>query len=188
MLNIIAGVFSEPTPPAPLTSYESIATTTVGSGGTGTVTFSSIPGTFKHLQLRGIVRNTSAGSSINGVFAQFNSDTAANYSRHNLIGDGASATASASTSTTNVLAGQYPQGGTTANIFGVFVLDILDYQNTNKNKTTRGLFGTDLNGSGQIRFNSGNWRDTSAITSITLTPEDANFVQYSSFALYGIKG
>ena len=160
----------------------------VGSGGAANVTFSSIPSTYKHLQIRGIARNTSAGTSINGIFTQFNSDTAANYSRHNLIGDGSSASASASTSSNNVLAGQYPQGGTTASVFGVFVLDILDYQDTNKYKTTRALFGADLNGSGQLRLSSGNWRSTSAISTITITPEDANFAQYSQFALYGIKG
>ena len=184
---ITAGLFGEGTP-AVTNSYESIATVTVGSGGSATVSFTSIPSTFKHLQVRGIARNTSAGTSINGIFTPFNSDTAANYSRHNLIGDGSSATASASTSSSNVLAGQYPQGGTTASVFGVFVLDILDYQDTNKYKTTRALFGTDLNGSGQVRLSSGNWRSTSAISTITITPEDANFAQYSSFALYGIKG
>ena len=184
---ITAGLFSAPTPPV-TNSYESIATSVVGGGGSSSITFSSIPSTFKHLQIRGIARNTSAGTSINGIFTQFNSDTAANYSRHNLIGDGASASASASTSSSNVLAGQYPQGGTTASVFGVFVLDILDYQDTNKYKTTRALFGTDLNGSGQVRLSSGNWRNTAAISTITITPEDANFAQYSSFALYGIKG
>ena len=187
LLNLIAAIHGVGTP-ASTNSYESIATTTVGAGGSATVTFSSIPSTYKHLQVRGIVRNTAAGTSINGIFAQFNSDTASNYSRHNLIGDGASATATASTSTTNVLAGQYPQGGTTASIFSGFVFDILDYGDINKYKTTRASGGVDLNGSGQIRLISGNWRSTSAITSITLTPEDANFAQYSQFALYGIKG
>jgi hypothetical protein len=185
---LILGIVASGNYPRATSSYESISTVTVGAGGSSSISFTSIPSTYKHLQIRGIARNTSAGTSINGIFTQFNSDTGANYSRHNLIGDGASATASASTSSSNVLAGQYPQGGTTANVFGVFVLDILEYGNTNINKTTRALFGTDLNGSGQLRLSSGNWRSTSAITSITITPEDANFAQYSQFALYGIKG
>jgi hypothetical protein len=34
------------------TSYESIETVTVGSGGSATVTFSSIPATYTHLQIK----------------------------------------------------------------------------------------------------------------------------------------
>jgi hypothetical protein len=76
-----------------------------------------------------------------------------------------------------------------ANVFGTFIIDILDYANTSKYKTQRGLGGADLNGSGYISFNSGNWRNTNAITSISLTPlYGSQFAQYSSFALYGIKG
>ena len=75
----------------------------------------------------------------------------------------------------------------TANCFGVAVIDILDYANTNKYKTYRSLTGGDANGSGQVLLRSSNWRSTSAVTSMTLYPGVGNFTQYSSFALYGIK-
>jgi hypothetical protein len=39
------------------TSYESIATVTVGGGGAATVAFTSIPATYTHLQIRGIGRS-----------------------------------------------------------------------------------------------------------------------------------
>ena len=39
-----------------LNSYESIATVTVGAGGTSTITFSSIPTGYTHLQIRGIAQ------------------------------------------------------------------------------------------------------------------------------------
>ena len=70
------------------------------------------------------------------------------------------------------------------------IFDILDYTNTNKNTTTRALTGNETNGTaGQaILFSSGNWRNTAAITSILIYPSSGNFSQYSSFALYGIKG
>ena len=71
------------------TSYESISTVTVGSGGAADVTFSSIPATYKHLQIRGISRNSGSGISIGRV--RFNSDTGTNYARHTLEGDGSSA-------------------------------------------------------------------------------------------------
>jgi predicted patatin/cPLA2 family phospholipase len=80
-------------------------------------------------------------------------------------------------------------GGMTASTFGAGVIDILDYADTNKFKTTRTLNGVSSNASSAIDYIflvSGLWRSTSAITSITLTGN--NFAQYSHFALYGIKG
>jgi len=64
-------------------------------------------------------------------------------------------------------------------------MDIFDYSNTNKFKTSRELGGYDLNGSGGVGFISGNFRSTSAITSIAFA--GTTFQQYSSFALYGVK-
>jgi hypothetical protein len=64
----------------------------------------------------------------------------------------------------------------------------LDYTNTNKNKTARSLWGYDANGSGYVGLYSGLWRNTSAINRIDYVPASGTFPQYSSFALYGIKG
>ena len=81
-------------------------------------------------------------------------------------------------------------GGMTANTFGAGVIDILDYAKTNKYKATRQLSGISSNATvgdrDYLLYGSGLWRSTSAITSITLTGN--SFVQYSHFALYGIKG
>jgi hypothetical protein len=85
----------------------------------------------------------------------------------------------------------FPADGNSASIFGSGVVDILDYKNTNKNKTIRSIGGYDINGSGSgyayTSFYSGNWRSTSAVTSITFTMVAGDYAQYSSFALYGIK-
>jgi hypothetical protein len=171
-----------------LGDFESIATTTVGSGGQTPITFSNIPQTFKHLQLRIMSRDARA-STANNVFARFNGDTATNYSNHNLIGDGSTAFSEGYSNEDAMLFGLSASNSAAANIFGVSIVDILDYANTNKYKTTRTLTGADQNGSGSIRMWSGNWRSSSAVTSITLyggtTP---NINQYSSFALYGIRG
>jgi hypothetical protein len=80
-------------------------------------------------------------------------------------------------------------GGSAASIFGVLVLDILDYANTSKTKTTRTLMGYDKNGAGKVTLTSGLWNNTSAISSISIVPKDgSSWAEYSSFALYGIKG
>lgn len=67
-------------------------------------------------------------------------------------------------------------------------MDVLDYKNTNKYKTSRFLSGYDANGSGVIMLNSELWMSTAAITSITIDNTGSNFAQYSSFALYGVRG
>jgi len=164
---------------------------TVGAATSSSISFTNIPTTYKHLQMRGIAR-TDRSSNVEVIKLQFNGDTTANYSAHQLYGTGSgSAGASANVSSETfiqipVLAGN----SSTAQIFGSFVWDILDYANTNKYKTMRGLSGVDVNGSGgELDFNSGNWRSTVAINSVTIAPRDGTkFLQYSQFALYGIKG
>jgi hypothetical protein len=168
-------------------SYESIETVTVGAGGVANFTFTSIPSTYTHLQLRGIVRSNQAGSGITTSTLQFNSDTGSNYTYRNLIGNGTGASAGSVAPATASVITNAPQLSATSNAFGFTIIDILDYTNTNKYKTIRALHGADLNGSGQIILSSGLWMNTSAITSITVNPA-SDAVQYTHFALYGIKG
>jgi hypothetical protein len=179
----ILGIWASQNYPRITNSYESIATTTVGSGGSSTITFSSIPATFTHLQLRYIAQNTVANYYVK---MQFNSDTGTRYATHYLNGSGSAVSASASTSDT----GLYLPRTNTSN-FSAGVCDILDYTNTNKNKTVRSIGGFDANGSGYVDFNSGLWMPASLgsgnITQIDLILEAGNYAQYSQFALYGIK-
>ena len=171
-------------------SYESIATSTVGATSVASITFSSIPATYTHLQIRGIAKSSRTGSARNDLIIKLNGSSTT-YAHHQVYGDGASATALGTASTTQGLLGinSVPSTGYTSQ-FGVVVADILDYTSTNKNKTIRSLAGTDNNGAGFISLSSALWYATpAAITSIDLTIDGAyNFTQYSSFALYGIKG
>lgn len=171
-----------------ISDFESISTVTVGAGGTATITFSSIPSTYTHLQVRGIARSTRVATQ-DSIILRFNSDSGANYfSYHEVYGDGATAAAGAgSSSGTGVGFGYIAAASATASIFGVAVIDILDYLNTNKNKVPRILAGVDRNGSGLIALTSGLWRNTAAISSIDLLPGSGNFTEYSHFALYGIR-
>ena len=170
------------TPP----SFYSIQTATVDSGGASTITFSSIPSTYTHLQIRMIARGTYAGNLVS-FNMQINGETGSFYSSHHLGGDGSSAYAYAGTSATNIDLNDIASANNTANCFSVFVLDILDYASTNKYKTTRGLLGRDFNGSGQLELNSGLYQKTTAISSITFNVGANNFGQYTQFALYGVK-
>ena len=172
---------------APGKDFDSIATTTVGGGGVASITFSSIPSTYRHLQIRSIGRSSTATASDVDVKLQFNSDTGSNYSIHYLYGTGSSAAAAATASNSYATGGDVIKDGNTANVFAASVIDVLDYANTSKNKTVRALSGWDANGSGTVYLNSGAWFNTTAISTITLTPWSGNFMQYSQFALYGVK-
>jgi hypothetical protein len=161
-------------------SYESIATVTVGSGGSASINFSSISSDYTHLQLRGITANSVNGDASSGVLISLNSDTTAgNYKSHALYSDGSSVTASSSTRTLGL-------SGST-NGYNTYVIDILDYKNTNKYKTVRSSSGFDQNGYGFVWFGSVLWMNTNAVTAITLAPGANNFLQYSQIGLYGVK-
>ena len=181
MLNIVSSILA-PQVPAETGAYESIATNTLGSSAAST-TFSSIPATYTHLQIRMITLVDIATVNTN---ITLNADSGSNYSWHELYGDGATATAGAGATQTFMKAGITQS--VTASYTGAAIIDILDYANTNKYKTIQVLTGSDANGSGYAILRSGSWRNTNAITSITLTAGSNNLKQYSSFALYGIKG
>jgi hypothetical protein len=179
--------FFNPWAPAP--SYDSIATVTVGSGGSSSISFTSIPSTYTHLQIRGIGRLTNAVSS-NDASLRFNTDSGSNYAHHHLYGNGASASTPGTGSTTSsilVSYGGFPGTNTTTTAFSGFVIDILDYASTSKNKTVRGLIGYDANGSGELSLFSGLWFNSTIAGIFQIDFSGVTFAQYSQFALYGVK-
>ena len=161
-----------------------ISTVTVGSAGAASITFSSIPQTYTHLQIRASMTTATAGY---GMLVRFNSDSGSNYVQHYLYGTGATAAAVGYTAQTEANLFGTSTGSSTTQP-SVAIGDILDYANTNKYKTVRSLSGVDKNGSGEISLISSLWMNTAGITSITIEPRGVNYSQYSSFALYGIKG
>lgn len=168
---------------APGKDFDSIAT--VSGSGVSSVSFTSIPSTYRHLQIRYISR--SSGSTANRVNINMNGDTSSTFYWHSLYGTGASAAAYAFQSAYIQVAPQTVSTDT-ASAFAVGIIDILDYKDTNKFKTVRTLAGDDMNGSGLLFFNSGAWGNTNAITSIAITPNAVeNFASGTTFALYGIK-
>jgi hypothetical protein len=184
LLNIIAGSLSVSAAPVLPNSYESIATVALTSTASS-ISFTSIPQTYTHLQLRYISLDSRNQYEDSPVDMRFNSDSGSNYARHSLYGNGSTAYATAEINQTFIRM----WGGSQTNYFLAAVTDILDYTSTSKNKTIKQLFGVDLNGSGEVGLSSGMWFATpAAITSITLTPYSSPFKVNSHFALYGIKG
>lgn len=169
---------------------DSIQTVTIGAGGAASITFSSIPQTYQHLQLRCVLRNNSASTNTLDAYLRFNGDNGTNYASHAVAGTGASAFTTATTSTANPTAMMVSSGGQLANSFGVNIVDILDYCTTGKNRVSRIMGGADMNGgSGYAVIYSTLWLNTAPVTSVTLaTIGGSSFVQFSTAALYGIKG
>lgn len=162
---------------APEGAYDSLATVNLSTA-TSSITFAGIPSGYKHLQMR--IMEGFSGSGFNPKI-NFNSDTGTNYSWHYVLGDGSTASAGAGATQ----AFMYLNSNTAFPTPTVHIVDILDYANTNKNKTIRVLDGFDANGSGYVDLWSGNWRNTAAISSITIS--NGTFAANSSFALYGVK-
>jgi hypothetical protein len=176
---ILAGVGAGPSG-----DFQSIATVTVGVSGSSTIDLTSIPSTYKHLQIRGLLKATT-GSQVN---FKLNSDATANYARHGVMSDGGAASSYGGANTSYFSGLNYAGLPTGANVFATVIVDILDYANTSKYKTVRVYIGQDSNGSGEIGLNSGVWFSTSAISSVNVFLPTGNFAQYSTLALYGING
>lgn len=169
------------------TDFESIATA-VGTGSSTTITFDNIAGTYQYLQLRILARDAQAiiGRSIT---IRANNDTGSNYARHQLTGDGATVSAIGQGSLTSIGTYSIPAASATANIYGVYIIDLHDYTSTTKTKTFRIFGGYDVNGTGgTIRLQSGLWNSTSAVTRLDIISNGTGFTTDSTIALYGIKG
>ncbi len=175
----------------PTGSYDSIATATVANTTTTTLTFTSIPATYTHLQLRYLIRTDRGDDTIDAIGMRFNSDATTNYYRHRLETEGSGVVAVGSSSGTDA---QYHFLGSTvlctSGVFGSGVVDIIDYANTSKYKTTKSLGGL-MNSAtqGWMGFETSLWNSTSAVNRIDLK---VNYGTYyatgSTVALYGIKG
>jgi hypothetical protein len=173
------------TPTVP-TSFDSIATFT-GNGTASSYTFSSIPSTYKSLQIRfnGV---TAGGGGRTGI--RINGDSGSNYNYHALYGFNDAATATNSATTAAYLTGFQispgPQGPT------MIVADLIDYASTSKNKTIKAIAGCEKNlgtGNSEVDLSSALWRNTTAINSITLfNASSLAWDSGTSIALYGIKG
>jgi len=160
-------------------TYEPIATTTLGSA-TPSFTFSSIPSTYSDLV---IIINGGTASTTNATL-RFNGDTGNNYSSTHLYGDG---TAAGSFRYSNVGALQINYYGYPENAFDFnAICHIQNYSNATTYKTVIARANKASNG---VNAAVGLWRNTAAITSITVRSSDGttNWNINSTFTLYGIK-
>jgi hypothetical protein len=168
-------------------TYILIASQVLGST-TASVTFSSIPATYTDLLLKISARTNDATSVVNSILLRINGDTATNYSETRLSGNGSTASSSRTTSNTtmNINAGA-AGANSTASTFSNTDIYIPNYL-ISDNKPV-GYLGTGENNAtlSLISHGAGLWRNTAAVSAISMTPTSGNIVSGSSFYLYGIK-
>lgn len=169
-----------------------IAMASVGAAGASYIEFTSIPDTYKHLQIRAILRGATADTA-GQSWIRVNGVTTDSYSWHGIYGTGSSTGAENSTFSAKdaiYSAFRHPSNTATSGVFGVGVCDILDYASSSKLKTVRTLSGYDANGSGQVRVYSGILLSTTnAITSLRIQDQSGGgYTQYTQVGLFGIKG
>jgi len=160
-------------------TYEKIATNTLSSA-QASVTLSSIPSSYTDLVL--VVNGKTNGSGgYNALALRVNGDSATNYSRTIMYGVGGSTDSYQYSNETST----YITIGQNADAFGNSIVTFQDYSNTTTNKT---FLGRDNYSSNVVYATVSLWRNTSAITSITLLGTGGyNIVSGSTFNLYGIK-
>jgi hypothetical protein len=187
MLPSIVGLINGVSAPVSTNSYESIATVTVGVGGSSTVSFTSISSGYSHLQLRFFNKSAYSSGTDTSMWFRLNGDsTSSSYADHSIGANGATVYTGNDYSQNLSYVGDTIGSGSATNIFGAGIVDILDYTNVNKNKVLRCLSGWDANGSGYISETSGLWNNGAAITTITIGVA-SGWAQNSTFALYGVK-
>jgi len=151
-----------------------IATNTLVSA-TNSITFSSIPQVYTDLIL--------IHSNISGTTQQlrltFNGDSGSNYSTTELYGTGSTPGSGFGADETKINIGFFNSSAVSNSI-----INFQNYRNTNAFKTLVGRYNNPAN---QIAAVVGLWRNTAAITSITIVAQTGNFAIDSSFTLYGIK-
>jgi len=172
--------------------FESIATVSVGGGGAANIDLTSIPSTYTHLQLRCFLQADRATYGMGEFEMTVNNAAGTNYSRHGIVGYGSGGSGYWGNANAAYIYADRGLGTNTGGTYAALVIDILDYKDTNKYKTVRGIQGVDFNGnvggySGAVNLFSGAYKSTSAITSIKFVSVYGNFTQYSQIALYGIK-
>ena len=157
-----------------------IASSTVGSGGTATVTFSSIPSTYTDLVLK---YSSRFDSTDNIVSVSFNGSTTS-FTNKLLYGTGTAAQSEGASFPRMI--GESTLPTYTANTFSNSEVYIPNYAgSTNKSWSSDSVTENNATAAYQL-LNAGLWSNTAAITSIAITNGNGSFTQYSTFYLYGI--
>jgi len=156
------------------------------------VTFSSIPQTYEHLQLRYTLTLAATNNTYQRLWlGDGSADTGTNYAYHVIYGhDSATGVHKGTGESNGIFLGQAP-GNHDRAWTGPTIVDILDYVNTNKNTTvlvSNWDGGDSTSTADYLHFASGLWDSTAAVDTILINNRYGNnFLRGSEFTLYGIQ-
>jgi len=158
--------------------YKFIASSTVGSGGVTSVTFSSIAAIYTDLVVKMSARD---GSSNGTIYVCINGTTQTNQTMKRLEGNGASATSDSQSSIYFTM----DYASHTANTFGSAEMYIPNYTSSNNKSISIDAIEENNATTAYSDLVAGLWSQTAAITSLNFQC-NASFAQYTTFYLYGI--
>lgn len=161
----------------PTPTYDLIASNVLSSSASS-VTFSSIPATYRDLVL---VCEYTSDSGENFIGIRLNSDSDANYSQVLAEGSGSAASSSSSTGNGNFNGLVNLRASTTNRALHIF--QIMDYSATDKHKTM--LLRANSPAS-RVNMAAGRWANTAAVNTVTVIAELNQIASGSTFYLYGI--
>lgn len=188
--SLLSGTLTTPSAKGAFTivgDYEAIQNVILSTS-SATIQFTSIPSTYKHLEIRGVGRVNLAGYAQNGCRLQLNGDTGSNYSFQQIYANGSSYGSEGYANQTYGNLGEIASATAPTSVFSPIIIQIFEYTDVNKYKTIKAIGTNDRNGAGQIGVNGSLWRSLSAVTSISLFEPSSSWIAGSNFTLYGIKG
>jgi len=151
------------------------------------MSFTSIPSTYTDLLVKFSARSSQTGTDNSQANLTFNSSSSG-YSDRLLYGRGSSASSASSATSYITWAGIVPAANATANTFSNSEIYVPNYAgSTNKSLSSDNVEENNSATDNFLTLLAGLWSNTSAITTLTLTCNGGNFVQYSTATLYGIK-
>lgn len=169
-----------------LGSYEWIANVGPGNNTSTSLTFSNIPTTYTHLQIRGNGQGQYGGSTYGAVGLRVNGDTNNNYDRRAYVGNTPSSFTIQSNSWMQVGVSQLI--GSAEDNVSIMIIDLFNYRNTTFKRLAKGWGGIATPTGTEVSLGSGHWTGSVAITDVTLFQPNGNWEADASFSLYGIKG
>jgi hypothetical protein len=160
----------------PTPTYTPLATVTLGSSASS-VTFSSIPATYRDL----VLVLHALGSTTIEARMRFNGDTGSNYSFVGMIGDGTGATSPSTASRVNIILSSAARA--TVTDYLQVKASVMDYSATDKHKT---VLSRSNQAAGATEAFANRWANTSAITSLEIATDTGTWAVGSTFNLFGI--
>jgi hypothetical protein len=168
-------------------TFELIASSTVGSGGASSISFTSIASTYTDLVLKISLRD-GAGAFNDYILLQFNSSGGTAYSDRQLTGNGSAASSANRSGNAQIYAIASSGSSNTANTFSNGEIYIPNYASSANKSISLDAVNENNGTEAYANLTAGLWANSAAITSITITNNSAtNFVQYSTAYLYGVK-